>query len=153
MSSDLGETSDDPWTYAETYFKDEEVIDSFRLLARYRPEVFEGYIALRRAAFNQGPDAALTPREKELIILAVDIARLKTNPPPIGHARRAIEYGATPHQIAELVSLCLMIGGMLSYRETGRFVLQAAEEHYERLQGERADASPRLNDDLSHGST
>jgi alkylhydroperoxidase/carboxymuconolactone decarboxylase family protein YurZ len=139
QDNELPGTSKETWTYAEEYFKDAEVIDSFRLLAKYRPEVFEGYMALRQAAFNQGPDAALTPREKELIILAIDIARWKTNPPPLGHAKRAIEYGATPHQVAEVVSLCLMIGGMLTYRETGMFALAAAQEHYEKLQGKHEE--------------
>ena len=108
----------------------------FELLARYRPEVFQGYINLRQAAFNTGPGAALTPREKELIILAIEIGRTKTNPPPVGHAKRAIESGATPAEIAEVASLCILIGGMLTYQESGRQALRAAEELYAELHPE-----------------
>lgn len=132
----------DAWAYAKDYYKNPEVIADFELLARYRPEVFGAYITLRQAAFNTGPEAALTPREKELIILAIEIARTKVNPPPVGHAKRAIEAGATPADVAEVASLCIMISGMLSYQESGRFALRAAEEHYAKLQAEQAQGRP-----------
>jgi len=118
------------WAYAKDYYKNPQVIDDYELLSRYRPEVFHGYITLRRAAFNDEPGAALTPKMKELIILAIEIARTKTNPPPVGHAKRAIESGATPAEVAEVASLCILIGGMLTYQESGRHALRAAEELY-----------------------
>jgi alkylhydroperoxidase/carboxymuconolactone decarboxylase family protein YurZ len=123
------------WAYAKDYYKNPQVIDDYELLTRYRPEVFHGYITLRRAAFNDEPGAALTPKMKELIILAIEIARTKTNPPPVGHAKRAIESGATPAEIAEVASLCILIGGMLTYQESGRHALRAAEELYREKQG------------------
>jgi alkylhydroperoxidase/carboxymuconolactone decarboxylase family protein YurZ len=125
------------WEYARGYYRNPEVIADFELLARYRPDVFGGYIALRQAAFNTGPEASLTRREKELIILAIEIARTKVNPPPVGHARRAIEGGATPADVAEVASLCILIGGMLTYQESGRHALRAAEERYAELQAGR----------------
>ena len=137
--SDQQDRLEDAWAYARDYYKNPEVIADFELLARYRPEVFGGYITLRQAAFNKGPDAALTPREKELVILAIEIGRTKVNPPPIGHARRAIEAGATPADVAEVASLCIMISGMLSYQESGRFALRAAEEHYAALNSEKGE--------------
>jgi alkylhydroperoxidase/carboxymuconolactone decarboxylase family protein YurZ len=124
------------WDYARDYYKNPEVIADFELLARYRPEVFGGYITLRQAAFNTGAGASLTPREKELIILAIEIARTKVNPPPVGHAKRAIDAGATPADVAEVASLCIMISGMLSYQESGRHALRAAEQRY----AERTDS-------------
>ena len=118
------------WDYAKTYYQNPQVISDFEMLARYRPEVVEGYFTLRQAAFNTDEKAALTPKMKELIILAIEIARTKTNPPPVGHAKRAIESGATPAEIAEVASLCILIGGMLTYQESGRHALRAAEEVY-----------------------
>jgi alkylhydroperoxidase/carboxymuconolactone decarboxylase family protein YurZ len=118
------------WEYAENYYQNPEVIADFELLARYRPEVFEGYVNLRQAAFNKGESAALDAKTKELIILAIEISRTKTNPPPVGHAKRAISSGATPAEVAEVVSLCILISGMLSFRESGRFALRAAEDAY-----------------------
>jgi alkylhydroperoxidase/carboxymuconolactone decarboxylase family protein YurZ len=119
--------------YARGYYRDDEgVIDDFELLSRYRPEVFAGYITLRQAAFNTGPDAALSAKLKELVILAIEIARTKVNEPPTAHARWAVEAGATPAEIAEVIGLCIMIGGMLTYQESGRFVLREAEQVYAR---------------------
>src|SRR5438309_4543089 len=83
------------------YRQHPEVLKSFEPLATYRPEVIEGYIKMRQAAFNTGPEAALSPKVKELIIIAIECARMKTNPPPIGHARRAVEEGATIQELAE----------------------------------------------------
>lgn len=124
---------DDAWAYAKDYYQNPQVIADFEMLARYRPEVFHGYITLRRAAFNEEPSAALSPKMKELIILAIEIARTKVNPPPVGHAKRAIESGATPAEVAEVASLCILIGGMLTFQESGRHALRAAEERYAQI--------------------
>ncbi len=115
------------WDYADAYYGP-GVREVLGVLAKHRPEVFHGYIALRRGVFNTGPDAALDPKTKELVILAIEIACRKTSPPPTGHTRRAMAAGATVAEIAEVVSLCLMIGGMLTYHESGWPVLQLAEE-------------------------
>src|SRR5262245_41839140 len=115
------------WDYALKYYG-EGATEVLGPLAEYRPEVFHGYITLRRAAFNTGPEAALPAKTKELIILAIEIATRKTNPPPVGHTRRAMAAGATVEEIAEVVSLCLMIGGMLTYHEAGWPVLELAQE-------------------------
>jgi alkylhydroperoxidase/carboxymuconolactone decarboxylase family protein YurZ len=127
------------WDYARTYYG-EQVVEVLAPLAKYRPEVFLGYLNLRQAVFNTGPDAALSRKTKELIILAIEIATRKTNPPPVGHTRRAMAAGATVAEIAEVVSLCLMIGGMLTYHESGWPVLLLAEE-IAAEQGQIADDS------------
>ena len=138
-ASGSGVDLEDAWAYARDYYQNPTVIADFELLARYRPEVFAGYIGLRQAAFNRGEDAALSPKLKELIILAIEIARTKTNPPPVGHAKRAIESGATPAEVAEVASLCILIGGMLTYQESGRHALRAAEERYAELKAAAPD--------------
>jgi alkylhydroperoxidase/carboxymuconolactone decarboxylase family protein YurZ len=120
----------DAWAYARDYYKNPEVIADYEMLARYRPEVVHGYLTLRRAAFNVEPTAALSPKMKELVILAIEIARTKVNPPPVGHAKRAVDSGATPAEVAEVTALCILIAGMLTFQESGRFALRAAEERY-----------------------
>src|SRR5947209_206492 len=92
-------TMDQAFSYARDYYQNQQVIDDFELLARYRPEVFQGYVTLRQAAFNTGPDAALSAKMKELVILGIEIIAKKTNPPPVGHTRRAVEAGATVAEI------------------------------------------------------
>jgi alkylhydroperoxidase/carboxymuconolactone decarboxylase family protein YurZ len=113
--------------------KDRKDTLGWEVLARYRPEVLEGYLGLRQAAFNTGPKAALTAREKELVITAIEVARTKTNEPPTFHAKKAIDAGATVEEIAEVVSLCILIGGMLTYQESGKHALKAAEEYAQQL--------------------
>jgi len=106
----------------------------WEMLARYRPEVVTGYLGLRQAAFNTGRGAALTPREKELVITAIEIARTKVNQPPTFHAKKAIDAGATVAEIAEVAALCILIGGMLTYQEAGKHALRAAEEYAAQLE-------------------
>ena len=129
------------WSYAREYYDDGPAIESFELLAEHTPEVFEGYISLRRGAFKT-PEmgGALSLREKELAILAIECMARKVNPPPTFHARKAVEAGATLPQIAEVVALCIMIGGMLTYQEAGKFVLMAARERAAELAAEADEA-------------
>jgi alkylhydroperoxidase/carboxymuconolactone decarboxylase family protein YurZ len=126
------------WEYARKYYGDVGRLygekagsGALEMLAKYRPEVFHGYMTLRQGAFNLGPDAALSRKMKELIIVAIEVATRKTNPVPLGHTRRAIDAGATVEEIAEVVSLCLLIAGMLSYHEAGWPVLQEAVNYAE----------------------
>jgi alkylhydroperoxidase/carboxymuconolactone decarboxylase family protein YurZ len=121
---------DAAWAYARRYYRDPEVEDSFRLLARYSPTTFRGYMALREGVFPAEEDAptALSSHVKELVILAVEIGALMS-PPPTYHAKKAIDAGATVDQVAEVVALCVMLRGMISYQQSGRYVLEAAHEH------------------------
>ncbi len=143
MTGDQGELSnrlEAAWDYARSYYKDERVLKTFELLARHNPEAFIGYMALRQGIFQPPPRGALSEKTKELVILAIECALRKTNPPPVGHTRRAVAAGATAAEIAEVVSLCIMIAGMLTYQESGRFVLEEAE----RLMAEAQGASPNV---------
>ena len=115
------------WEYARGYYKDKRVVASFDSLARHNPAAFIGYMTLRRGIFDEPSDGALSLKNKELIILAIECALKKTNPPPLGHTRRAVAAGASVQEIAEVVSICIMISGMLTYQESGRFVLEEAE--------------------------
>jgi alkylhydroperoxidase/carboxymuconolactone decarboxylase family protein YurZ len=122
-------------SYYENY---PEVLKSYGMLVKYRPDVLDGYLTLRRAAFNDGPDSTLPLKVKELIVIAIECALMKTNPPPVGHAHRAIDAGATVEEIAEAVALCIPLTGMVTYQESGRFVIEAAEA-YARERAERQD--------------
>jgi alkylhydroperoxidase/carboxymuconolactone decarboxylase family protein YurZ len=117
------------WDYARRYYRDPEVEDSFRLLAQYSPSTFRGYMALRAGVFpvEDGASTALPDPIKELVILAIEISALMS-PPPTYHARMAIDAGATVDQVAEVVALCVMLRGMISYQQSGRYVLEAAHE-------------------------
>jgi alkylhydroperoxidase/carboxymuconolactone decarboxylase family protein YurZ len=126
------------WEYARSYYKDPQVEQEFELLARIQPEVFASYMAMRRGLFQTPPDGALDRKTKELVILGIECMGRKTNPPPTGHTRKALEAGATPAEIAEVVGLAIMLGGMITFRESGRFVLKEAVEHAERIREGRS---------------
>jgi alkylhydroperoxidase/carboxymuconolactone decarboxylase family protein YurZ len=99
--------------------------EEYDRLARNVPAIVEGYLTMRRGM--NAEDAALTPAVRELVMLSALIAMKKANPPPLSHVRMALDHGATVKQIAEVVGLCLMLGGMTTYRETGGHVLAEAE--------------------------
>ncbi|HEX5040901.1 MAG TPA: carboxymuconolactone decarboxylase family protein [Candidatus Limnocylindria bacterium] len=128
------------WDYARGYYKNPDVEREFELLARYQPDVFASYMSMRQGLFRDlSSGGALDRKTKELIILGIECIARKTNPPPTGHTRYAVEAGATPEEISEVVGLCIMLGGMITYRESGRFVLREAVEHTERLKAGAAE--------------
>ena len=131
----------DAWEYARGYYKNPEVEREFELLAQFQPEVFASYMSMRSGLFQTPPDGALDRKTKELVILGIECMARKTNPPPVGHTRKAIEAGATPKEVSEVVGLCIMLGGLVTYRESGRFVLREAVEHAARLASGEAEAS------------
>ena len=135
----------DPWEYAREYFHSQSILDEHERYAKYIPEVFQGFMTLRQGVFMKPPHGALAPKYKELVCVAIECAGVI---PAAGHARRAIDEGATPHEVAEVVSLCIMLGGMVTYMHSGRSALQAAEERAKELAGDavqekRVEERPR----------
>ena len=110
------------------------IIDTFDTLGQYVPETMVQWIKLRKSIFDEESEGGLTTREKELIATAIEIIARKPDSGP--HARLAIKAGATPKQVAEVCSLCILLGGMVSHMSAGQHALKAAEDEYRRLKGE-----------------
>lgn len=127
--TDDGARLDAAWDYARNYYQDEQVEAEFKLLSDFQPGVFTSYMTMRESLFREPPDGVLDQKTKELVILGIECMARKTNPPPVGHTRKAIDAGATPAEVAEIVGLCIMLGGMITFRESGRFVLREAVDH------------------------
>lgn len=121
--------------YANDYYADQGILDSFKTLSKYCPEVVEGYMNLRQGVFMIPPHGALSLKYKELIAVAIECTLVL---PAVFHARKAIDAGATPHEIAEVVSMCIQLGGMVTYMHSGRLALQAAEERSQETSGKAA---------------
>jgi alkylhydroperoxidase/carboxymuconolactone decarboxylase family protein YurZ len=119
---------------AQYYRADSEVVDSFALLQEHGPHLVDAYINTRKAAFEQYADTEgrLSRKNRELVILGMEIMSRK-NPPPTFHARKAVEAGATIGELVDVIGLCIMIGGMITYQDAGQFVLKEAVEHQERI--------------------
>ncbi len=126
------ERSADVWAYAQGYY-DQAIADDLKMLAERVPDVASRWLAFRRAVFPDHAPTALSPRLKELIVTAVEVALCKTNPPPTFHARKAVDAGATVEEVAQALSVAVLLAGMMTYRESGRFALKAALERSEEL--------------------
>lgn len=108
-----------------------DVLECFERLARYRPEVLLDWMQLRRHIFDSQRGNGLDLRELELISTAIEIIAHKPNPDR--HARRAVDAGATVQQVADVVSLCILLGGMMTYIVSGQQALKAAETRAQEL--------------------
>jgi alkylhydroperoxidase/carboxymuconolactone decarboxylase family protein YurZ len=81
----------------------------------------EGFYHLRKATTV---DSVLPKKVRELIIVAVEAALKKD---PSGHARYAVDAGATVQEVHDAVALVLWLAGMPAYHE-GMKAVSAAEE-------------------------
>ncbi len=85
-----------------------EALVSFR---EARPETGHAFTGLHRATMGKG---ALTEREKELVALAIGIATRCVD--CIGyHVQGAIKTGATRDDVADVISVAVMMGGGPAY--------------------------------------
>jgi alkylhydroperoxidase/carboxymuconolactone decarboxylase family protein YurZ len=110
------------------------IVEAYELMGRYLPGPMVKWIDFRKSVFEDPPLGALTPREKELIALTIEIASLKTNSET--HAKLAIHAGATVKEIAEVAAICILLGGMATFMASGQNALRAAEEEYEKMKKE-----------------
>jgi AhpD family alkylhydroperoxidase len=101
--------------------------ESYELFGRYLPESMVKWIELRKSLYEEPPVGALTLREKELVAIAIEIATRKPNVEM--HTRKAIDAGATIKEIAEVAGMCILLGGMMTYVESGQHTLRFAEEY------------------------
>lgn len=92
----------------------DELANTNTNLADYRasqPETAQGFTALHRGAMKPG---LLDTKQKELIALAIGIAQQCID--CIGfHVKASVAAGASRDEIAETVSVCVMMGGGPSY--------------------------------------
>jgi alkylhydroperoxidase/carboxymuconolactone decarboxylase family protein YurZ len=72
------------------------------------PEMFEAYLEFSSVPWRTGP---LSPAEKELIYISYDIAATHLYVPGTKlHIRNALNHGATPEQVLEVMEIASMIG-------------------------------------------
>ena len=88
--------------------KTSNALNTFRLA---RPETGAGFTGMHRAAMQPG---AMTVREKEMIALGIGIATRCVD--CIGfHVQAAAKAGATRDDIADTISVAVMMGGGPAY--------------------------------------
>ena len=93
------------------------------LFEKYNKNVSDAFSNAAKA--NKG-DSALTQKQKEFISLAVGIA-VKCDACTKTHSKYAVKAGATMEELAEMVGVCVMMGGGPS-TAFGRVALETAKE-------------------------
>jgi AhpD family alkylhydroperoxidase len=85
----------------------DELRDPTRDLRRAQPDVWKGFGALHGAAVADG---ALPGRVKELMALAIAVVK-QCDGCIAYHAKAAARLGATPEEVAEALSVALLMDG------------------------------------------
>lgn len=91
-----------------------DLAETTAALAKFRtlePEAAKGFTAMHRGSMYEG---VLSVKQKELIALAIGISTRCSD--CIGfHVRSAIKAGATREEVAETISVAVMMGGGPAY--------------------------------------
>jgi alkylhydroperoxidase/carboxymuconolactone decarboxylase family protein YurZ len=78
-----------------------------RVLAERHPEFLDGYNRMFESAMN--PDSPLPAQVRELLVMALDIAVGAKPEVARGHAKKAIECGATEAQVLAAIELTTIV--------------------------------------------
>lgn len=101
--------------------------DHMARMARYAPDIMTSWLKFRSTTWKSQEEGGHLPiKYKELVAVGIETATMKEH---VGHVERAIDYGATVEEIAEVLGISIMLAGFESYMIGGRHVLQRAEEH------------------------
>lgn len=85
----------------------QDISEYTRELAKLSPDAMKGFYALAKSA---GADGALSKKTKELIALAIGVTQRCDG--CIGfHAKALHDLGATREEIAEVMAMCVYMGG------------------------------------------
>jgi len=134
-----GSALDAAIAYARESFGDTFVDTDFLILAERCPSSVIGYTTTRRGLMADRPEGGLPRKDKELVIIGLESITAKVR--PTVHARDAVDHGATSNEVAEVVGLSLMLGGMITYVSSGRYALHAAIEREAELAAARGAPS------------
>ena len=94
------------------------------LLSNYMPEALEGLVQFREGFMNP-PQPALSRKEKHLIFMVLDAAIGNGTGGSI-HAKLAIDHGASAKEIAEALTVTMMVCGVPTFELAGKEILKAA---------------------------
>lgn len=87
------------------------------------PELFDAYRDLRRYFYVERPDG-LDLRVKELLFIAINVS-IGNLDGALNHVATAKEAGATKAQLAEALSLALLLAGAGAWVNVGQRVAEA----------------------------
>ena len=85
----------------------EEMKGNLKGFAAAQGEVYAGFGGMKAGAIKDG---ALDAKTKELIALATGVAQ-QCEPCIAFHAQACVTYGVTREELAEMLGVCVMMGG------------------------------------------
>ena len=98
-----------------------QVPESVQTLAALAPGALPGYVALREFAYG----GALDRRTVELLFAVLDVAAGHTEAAK-AHAEQAVKAGLTVPQLAEALTVAMMVCGVSTFATSGHHVLRHA---------------------------
>lgn len=98
-------------------------------LAVLDPEFHAGYVTSRNAVMKERA-GGLAEREKEIVLLTLDVARGNRDA-ALFHAKRAIDLGASPRALLDAIELSFLVAGASTWGITGQFVYEEAYAYAE----------------------
>jgi len=84
-----------------------EIAFAFRKMSEYTPDAAQAFQKFLEATLEKG---TLPLKVKELVLVGIGIA-LRCEPCTVLHVKKALEAGATPQEIAEVIALAVLMGG------------------------------------------
>jgi AhpD family alkylhydroperoxidase len=110
---------------AAAHFRDTlgHVPASVQALIDHAPGALPGYLALREFAYG----GALDRRTLELLFVILDVVEGHTEAAK-AHAEEAVKAGLTVPQLAEALTVAMMVCGISSFATSGHHVLRCAAE-------------------------
>jgi alkylhydroperoxidase/carboxymuconolactone decarboxylase family protein YurZ len=106
--------------------------DQYERLAKYNLDIMANWTKFRGSTWKiEGEGGHLPLKFKELLAVGIEVATCKLE---VGHVERAIDEGATLEEMAEVLGICIMLAGMMTYETGGKDVLKRAEEYVKKQQ-------------------
>jgi alkylhydroperoxidase/carboxymuconolactone decarboxylase family protein YurZ len=110
--------------WANYYRSYPEQYDRF---AKYNPDIIALWTKFRGSTWKvPGEGGHLPLKFKELLAVGIEVATCKLD---VGHVEASIDAGATLEEMAEVLGICIMLAGMMTYETGGKDVLKRAEAY------------------------
>ena len=106
--------------------------ESFQEIDKFNPDLMDALAKVRMSIISEKKSDMLSPKTKELIVTALEVITGRGEKGR-SHARKAIRAGATPKEVFESVSLCIYLGGMMTWVDSGADAVRSAEDEYNKM--------------------
>jgi alkylhydroperoxidase/carboxymuconolactone decarboxylase family protein YurZ len=101
--------------------------EQYERFAKYNSDIIANWTKFRGSTWKvPGEGGHLSLKFKELLAVGIEVATCKLD---VGHVEASIDAGVTLEELAEVLGICIMLGGMMTYETGGKDVLKRAEAY------------------------